>query len=81
MNITKGKLIGTSRAGARVTMGEYWTADQFMVCISCREKLLTMEKATFLDWVQQNKMLVQDIGGCTPQGAAFDPLDVGMDVE
>lgn len=86
MNITKGKLMADDWGdGLLEVMGEYWTseavADHNTVCVSCYGKLLSMDKAAFPDWLQLHSLLMWDEAPAAPYGPAFDPFDVGMDVE
>lgn len=85
MNITKGKLMADDWGdGMMEIMGEYWTseavADHYTVCVSCYGKLWSMDKAEFPDWLRQHKLFMCDEAPVY-MGSAFDPFDVGMDVE
>ena len=84
--MTKGKLMANDwEDGLLEPMGEYWMSEavgeRYTVCVSCYGHLLTMEKAAFLDWLQAHDLLMWDENPSQPDGPAFDPFDVGMDVE
>ena len=81
MNITKGML---AAGESLVVVGEYWTCEapgeHNTICISYNEKLISVEKADFADWLQLNHLLARD-NELPAYPATFDPMDMGMDVE
>lgn len=81
MNITKGMLVAGE---SLLVVGEYWACEtpgeHNTVCINYNEKLSSIEKANFFDWLQLNHLLAKDDAWLfLPE--RFSPLDVGMDVE
>ena len=78
-NIIKGYILTSEYVRA----GEYWTPhnDYYVVCISYGEKLLTMDKTWFRDWLTRNHLMYDEMVAKEVWGSCFDPFDVGMDVE
>lgn len=78
--IVKGCLL---RSESYTCVGEYWTAenDYYTVCISYGDKLLSMDKGWFGDWLQLNHLMYDELVAIDSMPACFDPFDVGMDVE
>ena len=78
--IVKGYLV---ESNSYIYAGEYWTSanDYYTVCISYGDKLLSMDKGKFGDWLQLNHLLYDDLVVIDSMPACFDPFDVGMDAE
>ena len=78
--IVKGYLV---ESNSYLCMGEYWTSmnDYYTICISYNDKLISMDKARFADWLQLNHLLYDELVATDSVPACFDPFDIGMDVE